>query len=348
MAMIDIFPLHDISPSAYDVFVNAQKNANLYHTRAWLAVLQQSYGYQPASLVAQEEGQIRGVLPLMRVHGRLKGRRLVSLPFSHCVPILADSPAIETALLHTAAELTQADHYSYLELKTRQPIAHENFQPSTLNHISELDLSPSLDDLFAAFTTSNRRNIRKGEKAGFQIREGLSAANVQAFYDLEVATRMYQGSPVYPPQFFPTMAELCGEHLRLYMMSLDGHDVAGILMLNFGDWAIYGYGAWLRDEAKLYPMNALIWHAIQRAKEQGHRVFDFGTTPLHNEGLLEFKQRYNPALSDLPYWYFLHGREEVPMIKRDSGSVKFIEAVLRRLPRPLFVGLTPLLLREVG
>jgi lipid II:glycine glycyltransferase (peptidoglycan interpeptide bridge formation enzyme) len=336
---------------AYDAYVAQHPLANSYHQRAWWEVLGRAYGYCSASFISLDAaGQLNGALPLMRLHGRVKGRRLVSLPFSHAVPILAANPSVESELVQAAQTLAQAENYRFVEVRPRQTLQDSAFQPVALNYISELALDQPLDALFESFTSSNRRNIRKGEKSGFVIREGATSANLSAFYALEVATRHYQGAPVYPRHFFHWMAEALGDDVQVYVMALEGRDVAGMVLLGMGRTCIYGYGAWLRDESlkRLYPMNALIWHAITWAHQTGYAVFDFGTTPRHNEGLLEFKQRYNPTLSDLPYWYWSPTAQAAPVINRQGKAVQWVEAGLKRLPQALFTRLSPWLLREVG
>jgi lipid II:glycine glycyltransferase (peptidoglycan interpeptide bridge formation enzyme) len=146
------------------------------------------------------------------------------------------------------------------------------------------------------------------------------------------------------------MADLLGDSVNLYLAQYEGRDVAGIVTLNAGQCAIYGYGASVRDEdvLHLYPNNLLIWHAIQAAREEGRTVFDFGTTPLHLESLMAFKNRFRPQHEELAYWYYLNGDATLPVIKRDSAGVKLVSTVLRHMPRPLFKRLSPLLLREVG
>src|SRR5262245_18573480 len=98
--MLNVTSLNTIAYQQYDAYIAAHPDTSLYHSRAWLKVLQLTCRYAPATLVAVDEQQrIVGVLPLMRVSGILRGRRLVSLPFSHCVPILTSHPDAEAALL---------------------------------------------------------------------------------------------------------------------------------------------------------------------------------------------------------------------------------------------------------
>jgi len=345
--MLTIRPLTPVDFPAYDSYTAG----SFYHQRAWLDLLQATYGYQPLILTAYRGAELVGVLPLMRVHGRLKGRRLVSLPFSHALPFLAQDAPTQNALLDEALALGRREGYAYVEIRPKIALNHPHYQPATLNQISVLPLTgQSPETLFAAFSSSNRRNIRLAEKAGFHLRRGVTAAALRAFHQLEVDTRHRQGSPVYPSRFFPRMGEALGSQLDLWLVAYEGRDVAGLLMMTRGDEAIYGYGAWRKEEAlkRLYPMNLLVWEAIQTAHAKGCAAFDFGTTPLHNEGLLEFKARYAPQTRPLPYFYALITRASVPIIQRDGGTVRLAEKVLRRLPRPFFAQLSPLLLREVG
>lgn len=344
--MISVQPIEN--PNDYDQFVAVHPQRVLYHQREWLHLLHRNYGYQPLILVAWDADAVVGVLPLMRVHGRVKGRRLVGLPFSHDVPILTTHPDAETALLDAAIELTQRDNYAYLEI--RATVEHPRFASATLHNTSELDITPDEDTLFAQFSRSNRRNIRMAERSELTFREGTSSKDFDTFYDLEVTTRHEQGAPMYPPDFFRDLARSFPERARLYFMLYEGRAVASMIMLNDGSRAIYGYSNNTREPEvmKLKPQNLLLWRAIQASKAAGYHVFDFGTTPLHHTDLLAFKERYSPLTRPLSYSYFLHTRQQVPVIKRDGKSVQMVERVLRMLPRDLFRRLSPYLLREVG
>ncbi|MBZ0309943.1 MAG: GNAT family N-acetyltransferase, partial [Anaerolineae bacterium] len=126
--------------------------------------------------------------------------------------------------------------------------------------------------------------------------------------------------------------------------------VAGMLMLNTGKTAVYGYGNSTSDPEikKLNPTKLLVWEAIKASKQAGFETFDFGTTPLHHENLLAVKKRFNPVTEHLAYAFYLNTRPSLPTIQRDSKSIQVVEKGLQMLPRPLFRRLSPLLLLEVG
>ncbi|MFP4324015.1 MAG: GNAT family N-acetyltransferase, partial [Anaerolineales bacterium] len=129
-----------------------------------------------------------------------------------------------------------------------------------------------------------------------------------------------------------------------------GRVVAGLLWTALGERAIYAYGASWRDPEtnKLRANDWLFWQAIQAARAAGHRLFDFGTTPLHHDNLLDFKDRFRPQHSELPYHYFLHTREAPPLIQREGRSAQLVGAILRGLPGPLYRAASAFLMREVG
>jgi len=330
-------------------FVTNHPNFLHYHQWDWLTLLHRAYGYTPLVLGAYADDQsLVGVLPLMRVHGIVKGRRLVGLPFSHDVPILTTHPDAETALLSYAIKETHNGTYKYLEL--RYATSDERFKTTVLHNNSELDLTPDEDTLFANFSRSNRRNIRIADRADFSFYEGTREADFEAFYRLEVTTRHQQGAPMYPRNFFRWLHQTFPKSVKLYFIRHQGHDIASMIMMHTGRKAIYGYSNNIRDPEimKLKPQNLLLWKAIQRSKSDGFSIFDFGTTPLHHADLLAFKERYNPATVEHPYSFYLNTSSELPVIQRDGKSVQLVEQVLQRLPRTLFSRLSPFLLREVG
>ena len=87
-----IIPIDPLADQRWEHFVGAHPLAHFCHTSAWLEVLRRSFGYQPAHLAYEQNGQVLGVLPLMAIRSRFTGRRLVSLPFSGPAGPLGDAP----------------------------------------------------------------------------------------------------------------------------------------------------------------------------------------------------------------------------------------------------------------
>src|SRR3984893_16596959 len=83
--------VHEIDPLAdarWDQLVALHPNASIFHTRAWLEVLQRTYGYRPVVYATTRGTQLEEAVVFCRIEIWLTGRRLVSLPFSdHCQPL---------------------------------------------------------------------------------------------------------------------------------------------------------------------------------------------------------------------------------------------------------------------
>src|SRR2546427_11009028 len=79
----------DHADKAWDRFVEQHPHATVAHLAAWGAVFEGAYRHERVYLVAEEAGEIAGVLPLVVIKSRLFGRRVVSMPFLDYGGILA-------------------------------------------------------------------------------------------------------------------------------------------------------------------------------------------------------------------------------------------------------------------
>src|SRR5215813_10168764 len=81
---------HDHADKAWDRFVEQHPHATVAHLAAWGSVFEGAYRHQRVYLVAEDSGDIAGVLPLVVIRSRLFGRCVVSMPFLDYGGILAD------------------------------------------------------------------------------------------------------------------------------------------------------------------------------------------------------------------------------------------------------------------
>ena len=57
--------------------------ASVFHTPGWLEALRRTHGYEPVIYTTTPPGvELTNVVVLYRIHSRITGRRMVSLPFS--------------------------------------------------------------------------------------------------------------------------------------------------------------------------------------------------------------------------------------------------------------------------
>src|ERR1700686_1924964 len=92
--------------------------ASVFHTPAWLAALQQTYGYRPISLTSTVRGaELDDGIPVFEGKRWGGGRRLVSLPFSdHCQPLLQQQTNLAEYISFLSAEFRHSA-WKYIELR---------------------------------------------------------------------------------------------------------------------------------------------------------------------------------------------------------------------------------------
>jgi len=337
----------------YRGFVENSDNAKIYHTLEWRSIIEKTYGYKPFYIIAKEDNEIKGILPLFEVKSFILGKRMVSIPFSHFVNILYTNQSVLRGLLRFATVLVKKFKCDYMEIKHGYELHNDiNLKRSAQNYNSILHLNKPIDDIWKGFDIGSVRwGIRKAEKSELIVKQGKTLRDYKIFYELETETRKRQGSPLYPFEFFRALLELLNTNkCKLYLAYYADKPIAGIIILNYKNYSIYGYSASVSDRRYLryQPTNLLLWTIIKDLHNLRYRVFDFGITPSSNEGLLKFKKRWGTKTEKIPYYYFLNRTKDMPIIDRTGWKIQLPSTILQRLPTSLFRTVSPILLRQLG
>ena len=337
----------------YRNFIDDHPNASIYHTLDWRSIIQKTYSYQPFYIIAKDGEEIKGVLPLFEVKSVIHGKRLVSIPFSHWVSILYQDLNILYQMVDFAMYLTRKRKCSYLEIK------HGSELPAIIVLVhrehyfrSILNLSGSIDDIWDKFKRDVRKSIRKAKRSPLKFIKGEKLEHYRAFYRLELETRKRQGSPPYSSAFFDNLYSKLHPlgKVKLYLASIEGQYIAGVIMLFHNKIAICGYSASTsnREFMKLKPNNLLFWKVIQDLYQEGYKSLNFGITDPSNEGLLRFKSAWGTNNTLIPYYYFLNSASEIPVFDRSSLKLRIASGVLKRMPLLLLRNIGPVLLKQLG
>ncbi len=151
------------------------------------------------------------------------------------------------------------------------------------------------DALWERLGGSSRRNVRKARDHAVEIRVHDDLDAVRRFYDLHVGVRIGKyGLLPQPRDFFDAIHAEFGalDAIRVVMAHHDGEDVAGILVLVWGDVAYYKFNASSPAALALRPNDLLMWHTMVLARELGCRSLDLGISELSQEGLVRYKRKF--------------------------------------------------------
>jgi CelD/BcsL family acetyltransferase involved in cellulose biosynthesis len=279
----------------WDAYVRAHPAATAYHLGAWAEILRGAYGFQPRYLALEEDGRLRGVLPLMRKKGLVSDARLRSIPvFSYGGP-LADSPAEEAALLEAArAEAARGD-VAGLSVNTGvRELQAAEFTGEEILPRWVVELPDDLEALRSGWRkTSNNlfRSLRKADRAELRFREAESERDLRSVHTLYVRTMRGHRSLPRTLRQLRLERDLLGPHLKMFIVARDDRDLAGAVYHVFGDTIELVYNGSDERSLELRPNHALYWGVMRWARERGLRTIDLGGA-YEDTPLARFKQQW--------------------------------------------------------
>lgn len=330
--------VHRVSPlqdSAYDRLVAGHPDCVPFHARAWLQIINDTYGHQPICFVNQVGEPNSSALPLVEVSSRITGKRGVALPFAdYCPPIATDAATYRT-LFDQAVSYGRERGWRFIEVRGGRKYLGE-LPASVAFWEHTLDLTPGADKVFAQFEGRMRNAIRKSEREGIRVEVSVSPAAVATYYALHCETRRKHGAPPQPFAFFAS--------LHRHMISKEGGivaigwlrdvPVAGAVFLHHGSRAVYKFSASNEAYLSLRGNNSVLWEAIRWYANNGFSEMHFGRTSLGNEGLRKYKLGWATRESNLEYFKYDIGKQSyVTEVDKAEGVQN---RLFRHLPRPLF------------
>jgi len=333
-------------------FVEVHPNSTIYHKIEWKQVLEATYKYKAHYFLAKNDhNEITGILPLFEVNSFIFGSRLVSLPFSYHAGILSTSNSTANELLDFAINLTIENDMKYLEIKQDVSYLNKNGLDNSMDYVtSVLHLSRNHEDIWKKLNKDKKRGIKKAQGKGLVVRELSNTDELKEFYTMVLETRKMQGVPAYPLSFFENLYKFMKPDLKIFFSYYKDNPIAGGIFQLHKDNILYGYGMNRKDESllKLYPMNLLIWEAIQWACKNNYNTFDFGTTPIKHETLLYFKSSWGAKNNEVPYYYYLNHMDNPPVFDPTSPKFKIITGIWKKIPMCISKKIDPYLIRHVG
>lgn len=305
-----------------------------FHRPEWLSVLEESYGFRPFVLaVSDAAGELEAGLPFLEVEDPFRGRRWIALPFTDRCPALASSSSARERLAVGLDEARRAAGARRLDIRSMVVAPGLAHGVAAVTHL--LELAPGYEALEHSFSSATRRNLRKAQREGLEVRVADAEDDVsRVFYELHVRTRRRLGVPVQPQRFFRALWRHgldrgLGEALLVLHR---GRPIAAGIFLVCGGNVVYKFGASDERWWSLRPNNVLLAEAIRRGCRQGAELFDFGRSDLEDSGLRAFKASW--GASEQPLVYSSTGRQVVePGVSTPASSVVRVgSALLRHLP----------------
>jgi len=169
----------------------------------------------------------------------------------------------------------------------------------------KVDLTKSEDELFKSLHSKHRNVIRKAQKNGLNIYNGIKYKDES--YNLIKDTLIRQNQPYMSKDSIEKMNELLGKNIEFYIIkNQDKVEGSAIILYNKHEAYYLLAGSSMKTSAG--AMNLLVWQIMLDMKKKGVESFDFvgarikPQTGSKFEGIQRFKSRFGSTLKEGYLW----------------------------------------------
>ncbi len=326
--------INPVNYKDWDSLVLSAEGHSFFHSSCWARVLQECYGFQPLYITGFRNDKIVFLLPIMKVKHLFSPSKAVSLPFSDfCMPIVHEEVSLDEAKKVVIQQCRDLKMKS-LEIRGDNPLFHD--QKALCHFYShKLDISRDFDSIFASFKDSNRRNIRKAQKADVHTHFYQSFESMNEYFRLHCMARKKHGLPPQPYTFFKHVFHhvINKKHGFVALSKYKNKTVAGAIFFTFGKEVLYKFGASDIHYQHLRMNNLLFWESVQYFAQNGYQQMSFGRTAVDNAGLRHFKQLWGTQEELIPYYKY--NFNDKCFVQEDQTIHEFIHRAFRMMPIPL-------------
>lgn len=301
----------------------------LYLSSGWTGVLEKTYGHETRYLMAEERGELKGVLPLLVVRSRPFATYVTSLPGGLCT---LDLRAV-VALLERAVDLTVTADAQYLVLRDGRRVWQEGLITDERYCSPILPLPDHAQRLWASLPSRVRNRVRKAQRAGLSVSLG-GQEQIDLFYRVFSRNMRDLGTPVFDKRLLHNAMTVFRDQTRILIVQRQGRPIGGMFLFSFEGRVHNPWVSSIRDFFACCPNDLLYWEALRWACESGHRSFDFGRSRW-GSGPFRFKTKWGAMPQPLYYQYYLRAGEVIPdPAARMEEDVRYrlVRWTWRRLP----------------
>jgi len=242
--------------------------------------------------VVDEDGKLCAAMLVLITRAPVLRRNYFYAPRG---PVIDDpaSPALTVLLNFVKAEARK--HGAFM-LKVEPSVADGDpawltalakcgFRPNPyathVRHEWILDLRPDEKDILAGMKEKWRYNVRLAARKGITVRRGEGQADLDTFYHIYETTSERDQFFIHDKHHYEDVMRLYGEDDRaaLLLAEYEGQAIAGIIVLRYGRWSWYMYGASANEQRNLMPNHLLQWNGMQWAKAHGCWYYNFRGIP---------------------------------------------------------------------
>jgi len=344
VSVVIIRPYEAGDASRWNAFVFGCPDATFFHRIEWRDIMESVFRHRTHYLLAERDGQIVAVLPLVEVKSRLFGHAMTSLPFAVYGGIAGSDAEAVDALDEAADALSRkagVQHLEYRNLTERHP----EWPRQEVYVTFRKEILADEEANMLAIPRKQRAMVRKG------IKNGLVSeidSNVDRFFALYSDNVLRHGTPALPKRFFETLMKVFGQDCEVMTItSPEGKILSTVLTFYFRDEVLPYYAGDDLAARDLAANDFKYWELMRRACARGYKLFDYGRSKV-GTGPYSFKKNWGFEPLPLSYEYRLYKRDEVPQNNPLNPKYRAFIAMWRRLPLAVANTIGPHIVRNLG
>jgi FemAB-related protein (PEP-CTERM system-associated) len=330
--------------AAWDALVEAAPEGTFFHRAAWRGVIEAAFGHRTYYTVAEQDGAIVGVLPLVHVQSRLFGNTLVSNPFCVYGGPLTAGPDVAASLETRAAALMEELGAEAVEFRYMHPAESDWLPRPDLYVTFRKPITGDADADMKAIPRKQRAMVRKG------IQNGLTTVvdrDVDRLHRIYAESVRNLGTPVFSRRYFRLLASAFPDCSDVLTVLDAGKPIASVLNFYFRDEVLPYYGGGTQEARERAGNDFMYWDVMRRAGQRGARLFDFGRSKL-GTGSFSFKKNWGFAPAPLHYRYRLRPGSAIPDHNPMNPKYRLFIETWKRLPLPVANLIGPHIVRGIG
>ena len=280
------------SRGTWEAFCSTFPHATAFHRYDFLEVVAPLLSCSFVPLVVCSRGQSVGIAPLL-VKKLGPFCTINRVPFPYLGPLVPREllPATLDALRREAGQRRALYHQQCFS----EVIADKELDGFTVSRDRTfvIPLSGRSDEeLLAAMQATRRRDIRRAQRAGFEVRP----AEVDDFSLMDIWLDQLYAAQGVPPMYPAGTCERVfralqsGSGSTFFAARLNGQTVAVNLAISTARSAFGWQFAADPSYQSKHPVDLLTWHALLRVRDAGAAEFDLVGVP--NEGIGLYKSRF--------------------------------------------------------
>jgi FemAB-related protein (PEP-CTERM system-associated) len=329
---------------AWDAFVSTAPGATFFHRFGWRNIFRDIFRLQPHYLVAELDGRIIGLLPLVHQKSLLFGNALIAAPF--CVeggPVALDPETRET-LDGAAIDLMHSLGAQSLEFRSRSASRPEWVPRKNLYATFERPISPHDEENLLAIPRKQRAVVRKTLKGGLSSHVDTNVDGLFRIYSESVRNL---GTPVFAKRYFTALQATFGTDCDIVVIREGDEAFSAVMNFYFRDTVMPYYGGGRSAARRNGANDFLYWEVMRRAANRGYGRFDFGRSK-SDTGAFAFKKNWGFEPRWLEYEFYLVPGATMPDKNPNNPKYAGVIALWKRLPLPVANFIGPHLVRGLG